>query len=173
MPNTSYITKVYGEQGGERLVIASGGSCDVESGGEIDIESGGLLKIAGSAAITTITFAAAEAGTNVCEVTITMKDGVGNTLAYPLPITIWLSDASTGAGLTGTSASGTVQAKAASGADFAVLSAKKALIAQPLATGVYILEITDSAKTGFYVCASSPLTGKVFVSTQLVTGNYG
>lgn len=44
----SYEPKVYREQGASRLVVASGGSADVESGGEIDIESGGALKIAGT-----------------------------------------------------------------------------------------------------------------------------
>ena len=40
---------VYTEQGGDRMVVGSGGSLDVASGGEIDIESGGSLKIAGTA----------------------------------------------------------------------------------------------------------------------------
>ena len=48
MSDLSYTPKVYREQGGDRQVIASGGSLDVESGGEIDIESGGALKIAGT-----------------------------------------------------------------------------------------------------------------------------
>lgn len=45
----SYNTKNYTEQGGDRQVVASGGSLDVQSGGEIDIESGGSLKLAGTA----------------------------------------------------------------------------------------------------------------------------
>ncbi len=49
MADTSYQPKVYREQGGDRQVIASGGSMDVESGGELDIESGGSLKLAGTA----------------------------------------------------------------------------------------------------------------------------
>jgi hypothetical protein len=53
MADLSYTAKVYEQQGGERLVVASGGSLDVESGGEIDIESGGSLKIAGTALTTT------------------------------------------------------------------------------------------------------------------------
>lgn len=46
---TGYTPKTYRENGGDRHVIASGGSLDVESGGEIDIESGGALKLAGTA----------------------------------------------------------------------------------------------------------------------------
>lgn len=49
MADNTYQPKVYREQGGDRQVIASGGSLDVESGGEIDVESGGSLKIAGTA----------------------------------------------------------------------------------------------------------------------------
>jgi hypothetical protein len=51
MADNTYQPKVYREQGGDRQVIASGGSLDVESGGEIDIESGGSLKLAGVAVI--------------------------------------------------------------------------------------------------------------------------
>ena len=49
MADGTYQPKVYREQGGDRQVIASGGSFDVESGGEIDVESGGSLKLAGTA----------------------------------------------------------------------------------------------------------------------------
>lgn len=118
------------------------------------------------------TFGIASAGSNVSEITITAKDADSNTVAAPLLCTVWLSDAATGVGLTSTSASGTVAAKSASGADFGVLTAKKATIVQTLATGIYILEITDTAKTTFYVCAQAP-NGVVGVSTQLATGDYG
>lgn len=124
-------------------------------------------------ATTTNSFTIASAAANVTEIAIAMLDGNGDAVAVALPMTVWLSDAATGAGLTATSASGTVQAKSASGADFGVLTAKKALIAQPLATGIYTLEITDTAKTGFYVCVQNPFTGAVSVSRQLVTGDYG
>jgi len=48
-----YNVAIYTEQGGERQVVASGGSLDIESGGELDIESGGALKIAGTAVTAT------------------------------------------------------------------------------------------------------------------------
>jgi hypothetical protein len=35
------------EQGAARMLVASGGSFDVESGGELDIETGAALKLAG------------------------------------------------------------------------------------------------------------------------------
>ncbi len=122
---------------------------------------------------TTATFVAAAGGSNVAEVAVTIQDGEGTDIAEANTYTIWLSDAATGAGLTATSASGTVTAKTASGEVFGTLTAKKALVVQSLATGVFTLEITDTAKTGFYVCIQNPVTGAVHVSDVLVTGDYG
>ena len=121
----------------------------------------------------TVAFAIAAGGANVSEVTITVKDASGATLAGGRNLEVWLSDAATGLGITGTSASGTVTAKAASGSVLTALTAKKHLAVQTLATGVFILEITDTAKTGFYVAVKHPLTGAPIVSAQLVAGNYG
>ena len=122
--------------------------------------------------IASLTFAFAAGAANIVEVTITFKDADGVTVASPSLFTLWLSDAATGVALTGTSASGTVQAKSGAGADFEVLTAKKALKVQALATGIYILEITDSGKTAFYIAAQTP-HGEVKVSAQLAGGDYG
>lgn len=120
-----------------------------------------------------VTITPAAGGSNVCEVTITIKDARGVAIAGVFNFDVWLSDAATGAGLTGTTASGAVAAKAASGTDLVTLVSKKALRVQSLGTGVYILSITDSAKTGFYVCVQVPGLGKTIISDVLVTGNYG
>lgn len=120
-----------------------------------------------------ISFVIAAGGANVSEITIAATDISGNTIIGVHNLTIILSDAATGVGLTGTSASGTVQAKSASGTDLAALTAKKALAVNTLADGTYILEITDTAKTGFYVAASIPAHGLMDVSRVLVTGDYG
>jgi len=120
-----------------------------------------------------VSFAAAAAGTNVSEVTISVLDGVGDGVAEPQLMRVWLSDDADGVGQTSTTASGTVTAKTASGVVWSTETAKKALTVQTLATGVFVLEITDSAKTGFYVCAQNPATGEVHVSDQLVTADYG
>lgn len=166
-----YVPKVYKDQGGDRQVVASGGEVLVESGGTVTVESGGALNVAGRAA--DVTFAAAAGGANVSEVTITVVDSDGVAIAAPFALDVWLSDAATGIGLTGTTASGTVTAKAASGAVLSTYTAKKDLRVQTLATGVFILEITDTAKTGFFVAARNPATGATEVSAQLVTANYG
>ena len=120
-----------------------------------------------------ITFTPAAGGANVCEVTCAVKDAAGATIAAVFTFDLWLSDAASGAGLTGTTASGTVTAKAASGIVIATNTAKKALRVQTLATGIFILEITDTAKTAFRVAVDLPSVGNTVVSAALVTGNYG
>ncbi len=69
------------EQGGARLVVASGGSLDVASGGEIDVESGGSLKLLGVA----ITSTAAELnkmdGVTSSTAELNILDGVTSTAA--------------------------------------------------------------------------------------------
>ena len=118
-------------------------------------------------------FAAAAGGANVSEVTISPLDSGGDLLTGVRLLEIWLSDAATGIELTGTTTSGTVTAKSAEGTVFVTHTAKKHLTVQTKAAGTFVLEITDTAKTGFYVCVRDPATGAVHVSDQLVTGNYG
>ena len=66
---------------------------------------------------------------------------------------LWLSDAATGLGLAATAASGAVAVKGTDGFDIGILTAKKALVCQTKADGTYILSITDTSKTLYYVCA--------------------
>lgn len=190
MPDNSYNAKVHTEQGGDKLIVSSGGVIDFESGSQLQIAeaqvtatAAELNKLAGATPTTAeintllnvlanVTLTPAAGASTVCDVTIALKDAAGNALAKAIALLIWLSDAATGAGLTATAASGTVQAAAGGGQDMGVLTAKKCLIAQTKTDGTYVLEITDTAKTGFYVCVQLP-NGKVVVSAQLVTANYG
>jgi predicted RecA/RadA family phage recombinase len=125
----------------------------------------------GAGVANTVTMAAAAGSANVTEVTVTVKDAAGNTVAAVHHMDLYLSDDVDGEGLTGTTASGAVAAKASSGTDLATLVSKKALRVQTKKTGVYVLSITDSAKTAFKVCAF--VGGKVVVGLTLATGNYG
>ena len=123
-----------------------------------------------------ITFTPKAGGANVCEVKLQVVDAYGDAVAEAFNFIVWLSDAATGIGLTGTDASGTVKAKSACGTDFKVLTAKKAILVQTLADGSYTLEITASTKTAFYVAATipgGPNAGRTTVSTVLATANYG
>jgi len=160
----------YREQGG--AIDHIGGRQLVEPGGSREMLAGGLDKLLGVNMPAQISFAVAAGGANVSEMTIVVKDAVGNPVTRMHNLLLWLSDAATGAGATATTTSGAVAAKAASGTDLVVLTAKKVYLAQTLVSGVYIMSITDTAKTGFYVCAQLgdlPLA----VSAQLVAGNYG
>lgn len=120
-----------------------------------------------------ITFAAAAGSTNVAEVTCQVKDVNGDAVTGVFHFTLWLSDAATGLGHTATTASGNVTNKTSSGLVVDTLVAKKALYVQTLADGSFVLSITDSAKTQFYVCAEVPGTGKPVISSRLTTANYG
>jgi len=130
------------------------------------------LFVGGKQLATDVTFAIAAGGSNVCEVTLQVCDKDGVAIAGCQVLDVYLSDAATGIGITGTSASGTVQAKSACGTDVGILTAKKALRIVTLADGSYILEITDSAKTGFYVVATTSV-GTIEVSRVLATADFG
>lgn len=118
-----------------------------------------------------ITGVAAAATANMSEVTITVVDENGVAVPKVHHLDVWLSDDVDGEGLTGTSASGTVTNKSASGRIIATHTAKKELRVETLKTGVFVLEITDTAKTAFKVCAS--INGKAVVLKTLTAGNYG
>ena len=133
-----------------------------------DLGLGGYHAIGGA----TFTFTAG--ASNIAEVAIQLTRADGTAIAEPMLFTWWLSDVTTGIGYwTGTSASGTVQAKSAKGVDFHVLVAKKCTTSQTLATGIYTLEITDTNKGLFYVCVANPLTGKAIVSRVMTAADYG
>lgn len=119
-----------------------------------------------------VTASAAAGAANVTNVTLTLKDMLGRTASKAKPLLVYLSDSAVGAGLTATSASGTVVA-GASGADLGDLTAKKAKMVQTSAVGVYVLTITDTAKTAFNVCVDLLNGHGPHVVLTLATGNYG
>jgi hypothetical protein len=129
--------------------------------------------VAGKALAESFTFTPAAGAANVCDVTIQAVNASGDSVAGVFNLDVQLSDAATGVGLTATSASGTVTAKSASGAVIGTYTAKKALRVQTLADGSFVLEITDTAKTGFYPVAIQPASGQAIVGDQLVTADYG
>ena len=118
-----------------------------------------------------VTMTVSTDGSNKTKVTCQLVDIEGTSVSKVMNFDLWLSDAATGAGLTATTASGAVAA-GTSGADIATLTSKKALRVQSNASGVYILSITDTAKTAFKVCAQMP-DGEVIVGATLATASYG
>lgn len=118
------------------------------------------------------TFSPAAGAANVNLTTITITDGHGNAVAGPVNFTLILSDAATGIGLTSTSASGAVAA-GAKGTVLGALTAKKALFCQTDADGQFILSITDTAKTAFYIAVEPTFSNQITVSDALETADYG
>lgn len=131
------------------------------------------IRLDNSLPVQNIEYTITPGASNVCDAQIKLLNGHGEIVESPVMIDIWLSDSLDGSGLTATNASGTVQAKSASGQDVGIYTAKKALKVQTKADGTYTLEITDTAKTGFYVCCQLPLSGLPVVSAQLQTADYG
>lgn len=118
----------------------------------------------------TATLTPAAGASNITNVTIQLKDGSGTALTNAAIVDVWLSDAATGLGITGTAASGTPAPT--TGTILGILTAKKAWRVVSNASGVIVLEITDTAKTGFYVAVGANNT-VIAISSQLVAGNYG
>lgn len=165
----SFNTKNYMDQGGAGWHV--GGTLTIESGGVINEAAGAIRQVGGLASPSTATFTPAAGTTNVSLVSIQLKDNAGNNVAAVANIDIYLSDSATGVGLTTTTASGAVAA-GASGVDLVDYVSKKAKRVQTTAAGLYILSITDSAKTGFFVAAQIG-NSRPAVSAQLITANYG
>lgn len=143
-----------------------------DQSGNLHLNGANLADVAENAVAQKIAFAIAKGGSaNICLVTINVQDGRGTNLAVPFELLVYLSDDSGGNGLTATSASGAVAA-GASGTDLSVKQAKKATDVLTDNTGTYILSITDTAKTGFYIAVTCPGTGVVWVSRQLTSADY-
>ena len=166
-------------QSSENLVVA-----DLDKLSDVDATAAELDALDGVTAIVgelnlvddmpaNVTFAYAAGAANIAEVTITVVDSAGVAIAENFVLDIWLSDDSGGQDITGTTASGTVTTKAASGFLLETITAKKLLRVQTLATGIYILEITDTAKSLFYPSAVIPSLGKTAVGLVMATGDYG
>lgn len=138
-------------------------------------ENGALLAgaIASGRTKSNIGFVISAGAANICNVEVRFLDHNNKLIAAPRAFDIFLSDAATGLGLTGTTASGTVQTKSGAGTFMFTYTSKKLLKVATLATGSYTLEITDTAKTGFYVGVVDPVSGLLAVSRQLVTADYG
>lgn len=143
-----------------------------DQNGELHLNGANAYDVAEKALAQQVTFAPAASTSNICLVTIQVKDAKGVAIARNFELMVYLSDDSGGNGLTATTASGAVGAGSA-GTDLSAKVSKKAIDVLTDNTGKYVLSITDTGKTGFYVCSMAPGTGNVQVSAQLVAANYG
>lgn len=119
--------------------------------------------ITASKGVASASIALAAGATNSINATITLKDDKGVTIAAVQNIEVYISEASTGIGLTGDSATGNLTAS--TGTILTALTAKKHIKALTDANGVLVLNLVDSAKPNdqrFVVVV--PGTGRLVVS---------
>lgn len=139
-------------------------------GGQIDIAAGGAFSRSGINETLGVTITYAKGGSaNICLVSFQLVDANGAAVANQEVLDIYLSDSATGVALTATTASGAVGA-GASGTDLLVRTAKKETVSLTTGAGLYILSITDTAKTGFYPCVMRG--SQLLVGAQLTSANY-
>lgn len=113
----SYQGKVYRKQGGDELVVASGGKITVESGGELAVGAGATLSVdpastidfQGSMAdfVGDVEFVVgSETGGDTINVAVQLKDPEGTALAKRASLLMYLSDDEHGDSLTASAPSG-------------------------------------------------------------------
>lgn len=115
-------------------------------------------------AVTTFTIGlAASSTTDGMDITITAKDAAGATVAGVHNFVMHMSEAATGAGLTGDTYSGDLTA--GTGVIVGALTAKKAWVLQTAATGIFVGTLVASTNpTDQYVAVTIPATGRLVVS---------
>jgi hypothetical protein len=112
---------------------------------------------------------AAPGASTVCNVSVVVARVDGK--PAPFNANLWLSDAASGAGLSAVTASGTIIAGASGLIMGTDIVAKKMFRIQTTLAGLFILAITDAARTPFVVCAE--IEGRSYALITLATANYG
>ena len=112
----------------------------------------------------------AGAATDEMDITITVADAAGATIADSHYLTVWITDDADALTLTGTSASGALTA--VDGGILSVLTAKKHVTCVTPATGIINLSLVDSSNTADeFVCVLLP-NGLFSISAASVAGSY-
>lgn len=158
-------------QAGDRIYLDEATAAALVASEDAEYYSAEEVVTLGVPATVAITNAAGAA--NVTEITFQVRDSAGSDLAIVSNFDIWLSDASTGAGVTATAASGTTVAKTACGEIADTQVTKKRFRVQTNASGLFTLQVTDTAKTLYYPCAEIPGVGRTVVGARLTTASYG
>ena len=112
----------------------------------------------------------AGATTDEMDITITVKDANGNTIADAHNLEVWISDSATTKVLTSTGASGALAA--IDGAVLSVLTAKKHITCVTPVTGIINLSLIDSANTAGEVVYVKLPNGLTSQSALSVAGSY-
>jgi hypothetical protein len=95
MPDVTVQPKVYLKQGGDEMVVASGGKITVESGGEVEFASGAIFD--NVQAVASVGFVVgAETGGNTINVSLQLKDANGADMAVRSNVFAYLSNDANG-----------------------------------------------------------------------------
>lgn len=128
------------------------------------------LNLNDGAIATAVPVLTAGGATDEMDITITVKDASGTTIADSHYLTVWITDDADTLALTGTGASGALTA--IDGAVLSVLTAKKHITCVTPATGIINLSLVDSANTaGEFVVVLLP-NGLFSISAASVSGSY-
>lgn len=143
---TTYTAKNYFQAGDQEFVI------------------GGAMTVAGAEQGLTATVAiAASSTTDGMDITVTVKDAEGNTVAGVHNLEMYMSEAATGIGITADTYSGDLTAT--TGAIISALTAKKHWSVVTAATGIFAATLVASANPADqYVVVKKPLGSGVVVS---------
>ena len=173
-PDTSYSgqSKIYRKQQPDGVTF-NGASVTTE---EI-FDAGSLVQHYGQESYggvvegANVSFTIGPGGTNIAQITIQINDGAGNAISgQPFDLDVILSDSATGVGVTATTPSGGIALNTGGGSLLQTYVTSKAMYAQCNSSGQIVLNITDTAHTGFYVAVMGlPVA---FVSRQLTAADY-
>lgn len=94
--------------------------------------------------VASVSWAVAAGATNVCVFTGTLKDAAGATIAASRPLLVYISEASTGIGITADTYS--TGASVTTGTQLIALTANKAWLINTHTDGTFAISITASAK---------------------------
>ena len=165
------LTELHGRElgldGQGNLVLATSGIAP-----ETNTQNGGSPGLVGKGILASVAISnGVGASSNICNVTFQLQDVFGNAISRITDFDVYLSDAATGIGLTGTTASGGIAAASSGGTVLGALTTSKAIRAQTNASGAFVLAITDTAKTAFYPVAAFG-DRAITVGAQLTTASY-
>jgi len=117
------------------------------------------------------TIAGAAGASNVCTVTIQLKDGSGTDMARVIPFKVYASSASTGLTLAAAASTGFAVASGGVLDPTGNTTITQGIAALSSATGGCVLSLTDTAKQTSYLVLV--LENGVKISAQLSSGSYG
>lgn len=173
-------TTIYTEQGGDKQIVESGGEVEIQSGGTLDLQSGCTVDASGTVTVSStgsivvesggqinvesggnigricgVTFTIGAEAANVINVGLQLTDAAGNDLDEIGTVFAFLSDASTGIGISGTAPATSV----AIGTDGAIIkehTTKLAWTLQSEADGDIDLDITETGADTWYMVVVLP-----------------